>query len=60
MKNLTAISDLKLRVSYGVIGNQAISPYQSLALVGPYGQGVFNSSAGGEVYNGHGTFKLCK
>jgi len=52
MQNITAISDLKLRVSYGVIGNQAIPPYQSLALIGPYGQGVFNSSAGSEVYNG--------
>ncbi len=52
MQNLTAISDLKLRISYGVIGNQAIPPYQSLALVGPYGQGVFNSSAGSEVYTG--------
>jgi hypothetical protein len=35
-----------------VIGNQAIPPYQSLALVGPYGQGVFNSSTGYEVYTG--------
>ncbi|MEO8712650.1 MAG: TonB-dependent receptor [Parafilimonas sp.] len=52
MQNIDAISDLKLRVSYGVIGNQAIPPYQSLALVGPYGQGVFNSSAGSEVYTG--------
>jgi TonB-linked SusC/RagA family outer membrane protein len=52
MENIKSISDLKLRVSYGVIGNQAIAPYQSLALVGPYGQGVFNSSAGSEVYTG--------
>ena len=52
MRNLTSVSDLKLRISYGVIGNQAIPPYQSLALIGPYSQGVFNSSAGSEVYNG--------
>jgi len=52
MDNVSSISDLKLRVSYGIIGNQAIPPYQSLALVGPYGQGVFNSSAGYEVYTG--------
>lgn len=52
MKNVTAISDLKFRVSYGVVGNQAIPPYQSLALVGPYGEGVFNSSQGSEVYTG--------
>jgi len=31
MKNVHAIDDLKLRASYGVTGNQAISPYQSLA-----------------------------
>lgn len=52
MENAKAISDLKLRLSYGVIGNQAIPPYQSLALVGPYGQGVFNSSQGSEVFTG--------
>ncbi|HEX5153528.1 MAG TPA: TonB-dependent receptor [Parafilimonas sp.] len=52
MENVESVSDLKLRVSYGVIGNQAIAPYQSLALIGPYGQGVFNSSAGSEVYAG--------
>jgi len=52
MQNMEAISDLKARVSYGVIGNQAIPPYQSLALIGPYGQGVFNSVSGSEVYNG--------
>ena len=35
MQTCKFISDLKLRVSYGVIGNQAIPPYQSLALIGP-------------------------
>ncbi len=52
MQPVDAISDLKLRVSYGVIGNQAIAPYQSLALIGPYSEGVFNSSQGSEVYTG--------
>lgn len=52
MENGHAISDLKFRASYGVVGNQAIPPYQSLALVGPYGEGVFNSSQGSEVYTG--------
>lgn len=52
MENISSVSDLKLRISYGVIGNQAIPPYQSLALVGPYGEGVFNSSSGSEVYTG--------
>lgn len=37
------ISDLKLRGSLGIIGNQAIGPYESLALVAPYGEGVFNN-----------------
>lgn len=52
MENLTAINDMKLRVSYGVIGNQAIPPYQSLALVGPFGEGVFNSGNSYEVFTG--------
>ena len=34
MENVrNTISQLKLRVSYGVVGNQAIQPYQSLALL---------------------------
>ncbi len=49
MKQWAFISELKLRTSYGIIGNQAIPPYQSLSLVGAYGQGVFN---GTEVYTG--------
>ncbi len=52
MMDAAAISDLKLRVSYGVIGNQAIAPYQSLALIGPFGEGAFNTSLGPEVYTG--------
>lgn len=43
MKNLTFVSDLKLRVSYGITGNAAsISPYKSLALVGAGGGYAFN------------------
>jgi TonB-linked SusC/RagA family outer membrane protein len=49
MQDVRAVSDLKLRISYGVIGNQNIAPYQSLALVGPYSEGVFN---GTEIYTG--------
>lgn len=52
MKSSRLFSNLKLRVSYGLIGNQAIPPYQSLALVGPYGQGVFNTAQGSEVFTG--------
>jgi TonB-linked SusC/RagA family outer membrane protein len=33
-ENVAAISDLKLRTSYGRTGNAAISPYQSLASLG--------------------------
>lgn len=52
MENVAEVNDWKLRVSYGILGNQAIPPYGSLALVGPYGEGVFNSSSGSEVYTG--------
>ncbi|RYY60915.1 MAG: TonB-dependent receptor [Chitinophagaceae bacterium] len=52
LKSVDQISDLKFRVSYGVIGNQSIPPYQSLALVGPYGEGAFNTGSGAEVYTG--------
>lgn len=52
MQDITAISDLKLRASYGILGNQAIPPYQSLALVGPYGEGTFNTGIGSEVITG--------
>ncbi|UOQ54871.1 SusC/RagA family TonB-linked outer membrane protein [Hymenobacter cellulosivorans] len=42
MKDFTALSDLKLRVGYGVTGNQEINNYQSLARydVGSYAAGT--------------------
>ncbi|WP_461534097.1 SusC/RagA family TonB-linked outer membrane protein [Sinomicrobium sp.] len=46
MKDSQLFSDLKLRLSYGVIGNQSIASYNSLALVAPFGEGVFNNGAG--------------
>lgn len=52
LENSKWINDIKLRTSYGIVGNQAIPPYQSLALIGAYGEGVFNSSAGAEIYTG--------
>ncbi len=52
MRSISAINELKFRTSYGVIGNQAIPPYLSLALIGPFGEGVFNSANGSEVYTG--------
>ncbi|MBK9018149.1 MAG: TonB-dependent receptor [Saprospiraceae bacterium] len=44
IKDLGLFYSLKTRLSYGVIGNQEISPYASLATVGPVGQGVFNNT----------------
>ena len=40
MQRQQVISDLKLRVSYGKSGNQAIGPYQSLAQVSGVGSSV--------------------
>lgn len=34
LRNIDVLDILKLRVSYGAVGNQAISPYQSLSLSG--------------------------
>lgn len=53
MKDIETITSMKIRTSYGVIGNQGIPPYQSLALVGPFGEGVFNGPTGSEVYTGN-------
>ncbi len=52
MQNIDFIYDLKLRASYGWTGNQSIPPYGSLALITPFGEGVFNSGSGSVVYRG--------
>ncbi|MEY3367271.1 MAG: hypothetical protein RI973_426 [Bacteroidota bacterium] len=49
IRDLGIFTSLKTRLSYGVIGNQEIFPYASLATVGPLGQGVFNNT---EAYIG--------
>lgn len=38
LKNVKGIDELKYRISYGSVGNQALAPYQTLGLVGtnPY------------------------
>ena len=36
MQNVNWINSLKLRVSYGTVGNTAISPYQTLASLSQY------------------------
>ncbi|MFD0793628.1 SusC/RagA family TonB-linked outer membrane protein [Mucilaginibacter litoreus] len=72
MKNIPQISELKLRGSYGLVGNQGISPYQSLSLLGSYkyftdggfqtgyGPPFFNdgSNVNGKVFNGLGNKSL--
>ncbi len=46
LKGNDVISNLKLRGSYGLTGNQSIAPYGSLALITPFGEGVFNNGSG--------------
>jgi TonB-dependent starch-binding outer membrane protein SusC len=50
MQSLEFISDLKLRSSIGIIGNQAIEPYASLPLIKPQGEGVFNNGSNYAFY----------
>lgn len=46
MKNQKTISNLKVRVGYGVTGNQdAISPYRSLKVMSPNGTTSYNGSS---------------
>ena len=45
LKDVESISNLKLRASYGVVGNPSISPFQSLAVFDP----IFASSGGETV-----------
>jgi hypothetical protein len=35
MQDIEAISSLKLRASYGIVGEQGVSPYNSLAKYTP-------------------------
>ena len=44
IRNLDVFNDLKLRLSYGVTGNQEIGNYNSLVLLGPRGQAFFNET----------------
>ncbi|MDO6603955.1 TonB-dependent receptor [Arenibacter palladensis] len=58
MDNVNFVENLKLRASYGAVGNQAIAPYQSLSLSalenyvfgdgGPTSLGVVNSTLGND------------
>ena len=44
MKNFNALQDIKLRASYGVVGNQAIDPYSTLGLLTTMGYGFGNAT----------------
>ena len=50
MKSAPSISNLKLRLSYGVVGNAGIDPYMSqgtlVSVAPPFGSGVSNSGLG--------------
>lgn len=48
MQNLQSVNDLKLRLSYGVTGNQDIGNYKSLVLLGPGANAVI----GGQTLTG--------
>ncbi|MGJ8550759.1 SusC/RagA family TonB-linked outer membrane protein [Winogradskyella wichelsiae] len=50
MREIDAISEAKIRVSYGLTGNQAIREYQSLAVLSP-DQYVSSDGSGGEAVN---------
>ena len=47
MQNSSIVDQLKFRVSYGEIGNQAINPYQTQALLGRTSYAFGNSAAYG-------------
>jgi TonB-linked SusC/RagA family outer membrane protein len=67
LKKFNFIETLKLRVSYGSVGNQAISPYQSLSLSGitqyvygdggPTSIGIFPSTIGNNDLKWETTYK---
>jgi TonB-linked SusC/RagA family outer membrane protein len=67
LKNVSFIDMMKMRVSYGSVGNQAINPYQSLGLSGitqyVYGDGgatsigIFPSTIGNDDLKWETTYK---
>jgi len=48
LSNVKAISSMKLRVSYGAVGNQSLDPYTTLGVVGNYPY-IFN----GALFSGY-------
>ena len=55
MKNISSISNLKLRASYGVTGNQALPPYSALSQLGTSGFNYNISGSGVSTGVGLGT-----
>lgn len=55
IKNLNVFSDLKLRIGYGLAGNNRINSYQSLALMGSvftaFGSGIVSGYASTQIPN---------
>jgi TonB-dependent starch-binding outer membrane protein SusC len=49
ISNLNIFSDLKLRASWGITGNQAISPYQTLARISSGGNYPYNGTQGTDL-----------
>jgi TonB-linked SusC/RagA family outer membrane protein len=49
ISNLNIFSDLKFRASWGITGNQAISPYQTLARVSSGGNYPYNGTDGTDL-----------
>ncbi len=49
IQNLDVFSDLKFRASWGITGNQAISPYQTLAAVSSGGNYPYNGGDGTDL-----------
>lgn len=50
MKDIDWLSNLKVRYAYGTVGNQAISPYSTLANLGSYPYKFGNDGTGGYGY----------
>lgn len=50
LKNISWISNLKLRYAYGTVGNQAIDPYSTLAGLGSYGYKFGDNGTGIYTY----------
>jgi TonB-linked SusC/RagA family outer membrane protein len=56
MKDVTSVNEAKIRISYGLSGNQGISPYQTLSRYGTekyYDDGAWNTCIGPGYIDGY-------